>query len=937
MNPKMSPEKRNFKVPIVVLTIAAYLLFSFAPLLEAQGSGYKSGKDLEQIQRKNVQIDDNLAKARKEREVHNYKKARAYGERALKIDPNGRMAKAFLDQLAIEEKRYADYLQAIKERKEEEKRLKKDKKRLEKEAKKKKKEPSKEIKPEEVKKEIPKKKKLTKKEIKEQTEIVAGFIEESEKALSEEQYERARTYAERALILEKDNKAAQDLLKKINEISPPEERPVGKKPVKVEGGIAELSKPGQPIIVDGDKVEYFETDGTIIADGNVSITYGDTLLTCNRIEVNTRTRQAVCEGNVRIVQTDGILEGERIRYDFAQERGEIIGGEVKAFPWFASAAESAKVGENEYLLKQGHFTTCDLDEPHYKLKAKQIQIFPNDKIIAKNVVAYIGKVPVFWVPYYYHPIVQSRAKVQFIPGVTGDWGFFLLSAWRSYIKGNTKVDVLVDYRTRKGFAAGADLYYNFADFGLEGLGYGLLRGYFIDQNGFGVVDPTPYRDGTKSQKMRRRYKWNHRIDFDPRTVGILELNKYSDEFVLKDYYYNEYEEASPIPNNFISIVNTQPNYTFSFLANTRLNNFYTVVERMPELKIDIPDQRLWDTSLYYGAQMSGTIFQKEYRLDTSPHENVGRWDWLNKFSYVTGIGPVSIVPFATIRQTVYSRKEFDNSPAYRAIFGGGVDVFSRFHKVYNLVTDFAGLDINGLRHIIVPRAAYFHTEEPSVYQGELYKMDGIDYLDRENKFSFSLENKFQTKRLVGSELRSTDLVRSIISVDYHFRTKKNMVEFQGPGQFRDLKFDIELRPYEWLYVDTRTEIKPKNMSIGSSSIEATFFPWDTFSMALGYRYEKREPEPRNQVTFDLYYILTPKWRVELYGRYDLHTMKAEEQQISIVRDLHCWEVEATYDVDGSNFFSDGVTFWLAFKIKAFPDLPIGLNRSFEKRAPGAMR
>ncbi|MFH1665625.1 MAG: LptA/OstA family protein [Candidatus Omnitrophota bacterium] len=53
---------------------------------------------------------------------------------------------------------------------------------------------------------------------------------------------------------------------------------------------------GQSIVVDGDKVEYFEEDGKITAEGNVSITYGDIKLTCDRIEVNTALRQALCEG-----------------------------------------------------------------------------------------------------------------------------------------------------------------------------------------------------------------------------------------------------------------------------------------------------------------------------------------------------------------------------------------------------------------------------------------------------------------------------------------------------------------------------------------------------------------------------------------------------------------------------------------------------------------
>ena len=58
--------------------------------------------------------------------------------------------------------------------------------------------------------------------------------------------------------------------------------------------------------------------------------------------------------------------------------------------------------------------------------------------------------------------------MQLIPGWESDWGFFLLSAWRFYIRGESKVDALLDYRTQKGFATGADFNYHMSDFGMDG-------------------------------------------------------------------------------------------------------------------------------------------------------------------------------------------------------------------------------------------------------------------------------------------------------------------------------------------------------------------------------------------------------------------------------------------------------------------------------------
>ncbi|MFC1549240.1 LPS-assembly protein LptD, partial [Candidatus Omnitrophota bacterium] len=678
--------------------------------------------------------------------------------------------------------------------------------------------------------------------------------------------------------------------------------------------------------------------GRIVAEGNVAITYGDVKLTCDRIEVDTKTRRAICTGNVRIKHPEGILTGDRIRYDFDKQEGEIIGGEVDAFPWFGTADETGKVGPNEYLLRKGHITTCDLDKPHYRITAGEIRVFPDDKVIAKNVVAYIGQVPIIWFPYYYHPIIQSRAKVQFIPGSTKDWGYFLLSAWRFYVKGNSKVDVLLDYREKKGFAGGADFYYNMDDFGLKGWGSGLFRSYFVMQNDIGTYKKSAFREGESTDpELRKRFQWKHRIDFDPETVGMLEFNKVSDENFLKDYFYNEYEQNNRVPLNYVSVVSTKRNYTFSVEANERFNDFYTVTQRLPELKIDIPDQRLWETPLYYRSVTSGTIFKKEYAYEQKPTEATDRFDTYHRLSYAGKLGPVNFTPYGELRETLYSKQKSDGAPgAARFALGGGIDVFSRFHRVYDIDTNALGMDINDLRHIVVPHVNYFHRRKPSVDKDKLFEMDDIDLLDKENFLQFSLENKLQTKRHIGEELKAVDLVRSIVSVDYFFRMKKNNYQFQDEGEFRNLKFDLELLPYDWFFVQGKMEITPQNQAINTGSIEMSVAPWENFGMALGYRYEKRTPVSRNQLTFDVSYRLNPKWKFGWYERFDLEDGGIEEQQFVITRDLHCWEVEAAFDIDGGNFMKDNFTFWFAFKIKAFPDLPIGLNRSFQKRTPGAL-
>jgi len=872
------------------------------------GGGGKTDPETESLQKRNVQVHKLLEKARAEREKHNYRSARSHGQKALRINPDSEAAKAFLEYLDTAENEWSEYQQLLKERKEAERAARKAEKEAAREAKRARKDGEREarrIEKEEA--------KAAARAEREAARRAPAKVEETPEAVE----------VDEEIVIEEE---AEPFDAEMDAAEPGAVRVDREREPDPEG----FTRPAQAIVVDGDKVEYFEERGVIVAEGNVSIEYGNVTLKCDKIEIDTKARTALCEGNVEITHPDGVLTGDRIRYDLAREEGEIIGGEVTAFPWFGRAKETGKVGPNEYVLYGGYITTCDHDKPHYHLKAAEIRVFPDDKVIAKNVVYYIGEVPVLWVPYYYHPIIDTKAKVQFIPGVTSDWGYFLLSAWRHHIKGNTKIDGLLDYRTKKGFAGGANLYYDLADFGFEGLGRGLFRTYFIAQNDIGTYDPTAFRDdeGTEAE-WRNRYQWKHRVDFDEDTVGMLEFNKTSDQHVLKDYFYNEYEENDPIPPNYISIISSKPNYVFSVEANKRFDDYYTVVQRLPEVKIDVFDQRLWETPLYYSSETSATYFDKEYEFSRRSSEKVGRFDTFQKLSYATGIGPVSVVPYAEMRETIYTRTKDSASAALRSIFGGGIDSFIRLHRVFDINTDAFGLDINGLRHIMVPKVEYYYTYRPSVNRNALYEMDSIDTIENQNGFRTSFENKLQTKRGKGDEKTSVELVRSILYSDYSMREK------EGGPRFRSVGAELELRPYDWFYLDNRLEVEGENWSVKTSSIEGVITPWDNLQAAVGYRYEKRPDDPRNQITLDMSWIINPKWRLGLYERFDLHKTKFEEQQLSITRDLHCWEIEATYTVKGNSIFKDDFTFWLALRLKAFPELPIGLSRAYEKRAPGS--
>jgi hypothetical protein len=82
----------------------------------------------------------------------------------------------------------------------------------------------------------------------------------------------------------------------------------------------------------------------------------------------------------------------------------------------------------------------------------------------------------------------------------------------------------------------------------------------------------------------------------------------------------------------------------------------------------------------------------------------------------------------------------------------------------------------------------------------------------------------------------------------------------------------------------------------------------------------------NQVTIDGKYKLNDAWKFRIYERFDMVSTKWEEQQYTIVRDLHCWIAELTLSYGDAR----NTSIWLVMKLKAFPDSPIGMRQVYSR-------
>jgi hypothetical protein len=74
-----------------------------------------------------------------------------------------------------------------------------------------------------------------------------------------------------------------------------------------------------------------------------------------------------------------------------------------------------------------------------------------------------------------------------------------------------------------------------------------------------------------------------------------------------------------------------------------------------------------------------------------------------------------------------------------------------------------------------------------------------------------------------------------------------------------------------------------------------------------------------------------KWRFGIYERFYPNTSNLIEQEYRLVKDLHCWEMEITYNVTRG----EGQTVWIIFRLKAFPEVAFDWDKQYHRPKPGS--
>lgn len=682
-----------------------------------------------------------------------------------------------------------------------------------------------------------------------------------------------------------------------------------------------LAEEKRQIVVNGDRVEFFSEQKKVTAEGNVVIVYQDSKLTCDKVTVFSDTNDAIAEGNVHLYTPKGNLEGEKLIYNFTKKTGTIIGANLQAvaLPFYGTGKTIEKFDDQHLEIKRGYLTTCDLAKPHYRLSSRKLEIYPGERIVIKDARFVIGKQTLFYFPRYTQVLNDKRPHVVVVPGYDKRWGFYILQAWRYYFNENSKGQIHLDFREKKDFASGID--YNYK---IPNMGEGLIRTYYMNERNIQADRVYLERDSPTLERERFKAEWRHKWQIDNDTNAILQYYRLSDTDFIKDYFRRESEKVGD-PNTFFLLTHSLPAANLSLDVEKRVNRFFAATERLPQLKFDSFSQAIGDTRFYFKSQntydnISNKAAQPSESVTTG--KQTQRVDTYNEFSHQQRFGFIETRPYVGSRQTYFSRgndpASDKNSNIIRGIFYSGIDLSTKFYRIFDTQTNFLNLDINRLRHIITPTVTYGYIHRPTIDSSKLINFDGIDTISRQNQMNFSLENKLQTKR--GGN--SVDILRLISSTDYLFKHDP-----EG-SRFDRIKNDLELTPYSWLTASADTDYDTRKRQLETVNFDISASTGDEWQVKFGRRYQRKLS---NEITAEFAYRVNPKWKFRAYGRYDSRKDLVREQEYSIIRDLHCWEMEMNYN----NTPGLGNSIWIIFRIKAFPAMSFEFDKRFNTRKAGS--
>lgn len=661
-----------------------------------------------------------------------------------------------------------------------------------------------------------------------------------------------------------------------------------------------------------DLLEYDRRSGWIHARGNAIVKRGTEQLSADIIRFNENTQQAFASGNVILSRGEEEWKGPEARYNFLTGKGEILGHFVaRAGPFIVDGENPKHLEGNEFRVVNARVTTCSLDHDHwhYHMTAKNVTLVPKHYLLLEGMTLYVNRVPILYVPIWAELLFENFG-IDVYPGYNTKMGFFVLSScwYRAspsdgpLVIGRTRLD----HRTRRGLAIGQDFEWGKDDRDLDG---GIFAYYADDRH--------PAAGATNE---RYRVHLDHYQSLTARSDIRANIDYVSDSKVFEEFFTGEFMRESQFDNH-LSYTFRGDHYVARVSSRGVINDFYSGLNRVPELGVEFVNQPIQGSKTYYSGQTAFTRLEESWATGiTNKGVSVLRFDSEHMLLRpMKAFGFLNLIPRAGYRGTYYSDTLTEQvttgsegqvvtnwvnaSGALRSRLEFGLQSSLKAFKTWKS----GG---NQYRHIVEPHIGYTFAPEPTLQSDQIHQLDGVDGLAMLNVLEVGVRNKLQIKR-DGEPF-------DIIDVALYAR---KWLEDSGPDT---IIVDAEIYPAAWLRFNSDVLFNTSEQQIEDLSARVEMVESALWGGALYYRY-------RNERTsvFGTDITMTPNagWNINIYGRYEMDRGELEECGGYLQRNLDCLSIRGSAGVMPSYTDGEDDEWWFSVELwlTAFPE-----KRLFER-------
>jgi lipopolysaccharide assembly outer membrane protein LptD (OstA) len=711
-----------------------------------------------------------------------------------------------------------------------------------------------------------------------------------------------------------------------------------------------------------ERIDYYVARNRIVLSDGARVEYKDTALEAGEVVFDPDDQVLSASRSPDLFEGGERLVGAGLAYDLERRSGTVDEGVTTFEDGLYYGERIERQSDGTLAVGGGVYTTCSAPEPHYRLVSHRMKIYLDDKVVAKPVVLYIGKIPVLALPFYVFPIRKERHSGFLIPqlefGIMEGEGRFVRN-FGYYWAPSDYWDLTVwgDYYEQTKWIGHVEGRYK--------IRY-VLSGSF----------ETSFLQELQNSKRRWDLKLSHRQELGRHWTAGASGDFRSDEAYASDSFQTIEESVNRSLHSQLWVRGRWSGLSLGVTLDRREElDRDTVSELLPKVDVsgsqrpvlEVDEEaeglREWLGAISYSWSARAVNDRDRSGDELSARQGLGASGSIRGTGKL--LGWLNLSPRLNVRQDWYDRdkrgREFAGRLTYDASLTARTTVYGTFYP---------GLGpVEGVRHIVEPSASFSWTPEFSDYfddgGGDLFPtFTGFGGTPRSRKaVSLSLVNKLQLKLEQGEETRKLDnLLRLSMSSSYDFK--------KDDRRWSDLTSRLEVRPGTIFSIRWDTRHDPYDWSIENSSVTTgidltgapaltSLEPWEDriagaggspvdelrreladrargdrpggrpWSAAATFRYS-RGADPSNSTYWAdgrLAWSVTPNWRVNYSVHYDLKEQEVASQEYTIYRDLHCWEAQFT-----RRYYNDEWQYYFRINVKALPEIQAETGRKHIARS-----